>query len=408
MDKSVAVSLLLTIMLTGCGGSSSTDSSPIDDPSGTPQNQNGVNGNLAGSIAAGYSSNVVTKQDLYTGASTVLPFDVITKTIANDPDLEFADTSNHIMASDGTANAAFVQTYTNCIYVDTYGFYIGNVCYTVYGSDLSPISTRRLNDIKLDGPLKLSRSQKYILANDYDRVYWQQAEDKSIHVSILDMISGEPIVTIPIRAAIELITDERLGSASVEWGVNDEVIYTDARDQPPVLYITKPLSAEIAKRITLPSQYRGLIERMHLSPDGTKLLLQYSRDTGSQAGRFPLILDLNTLEVRVPAVHAIDADNIPVGDQSGAGTLLTQGWSPDGRSILLLSARIRQNNQPILITIVDYELVSVPSDGVNQIVSGDQSIAAPGVVWIKSQNSSGESVAVRGGGGLRFNWFEGH
>ncbi len=69
MDNSVVVLLLMTIMLTGCGGNSSTEFQQSDDPSGTPQNQNGFNGDLVGSVAAGYSNNSVTKQDLYTGAA---------------------------------------------------------------------------------------------------------------------------------------------------------------------------------------------------------------------------------------------------------------------------------------------------------------------------------------------------
>ncbi len=401
MNNSVAVLLFVTIMLAGCGGSSSTEFPPSDDPSGTPQNQNGFNGDLVGSVASGYSNNSVTKQDLYTGASTTLPFDAITTIVENNPDLKFEATTNHIMASDGTANAAFIQTYMRCI---DDGGSVGNACYTIYGSDLAPVSTFQLSYTELDAPLRLSRSQNYILANDYNRS--RDADDMSIHLGILDAISSDRLLTIPIRAAREFGNEKRLGRASAEWGLQDEVIYTDARDQPPVVYITKPLSAEVAKRITLPSQYLGMIEKMHLSPDGTKLLLQYSRDTGGVlGGGFPIILDLNTLEVRIPAVHADDADNIPVGDQSGAGTLLTQGWSPDGRSILLSSAKVRlvQNN-----TFRDFELVSVPSDGVNQVVSHDQSVAAPGVVWIKFRNSFGESVAVIGGSGLFFNWFDGH
>lgn len=405
MGKSVAVSLLLTIMLTGCGGSSSTDFSPSDDPSGTPQNQNGVNGNLAGSIAAGYSSNIVTNRDLYTGVSTTLPFEVIKSVVENDPELDFAATTNHITMSDGTANAAFVQTYMRCIDVDTLGSR-GNACYTLYGSDLAPVSTQRLNFLELDVPLRLSRSQKYILANDYTRA--RDAEDMNIHLSILDAISSDSILTIPIRAAREFGNEKRLGRASAEWGLQDEIIYTDARDQPPVVYITKPLSAEVAQRIRLPSQYRGLINKMHLSPDGTMLLLDYARETdGAGGGSFPIILDLNTLDVRIPAVHSLDADSIPVGDQSGTGTLVTQGWSPDSRWILLTSATYTQLSEQQLM-YRDFEVVAVPSDGVSQVVSHDQSVAAPGVVWVRFRNNSGKLVALGGGGGLIYNWFDDH
>lgn len=55
----------------------------------------------------------------------------------------------------------------------------------------------------------------------------------------------------------------------------------------------------------------------------------------------------------------------------------------------------------------NFELVAVPAIGVGQIVSHDQSVAAPGVTWIRFQNESGDLVALKGGGGLHYNWFDG-
>ncbi|ASJ70489.1 hypothetical protein IMCC3135_01875 [Granulosicoccus antarcticus IMCC3135] len=85
----------------------------------------------------------------------------------------------------------------------------------------------------------------------------------------------------------------------------------------------------------------------------------------------------------------------------------TQGWSPDGQSILLSS---RWDWQVISGDFIGnfsrYELVAVPSSGTNQIVSHEPSIAAPGVVWIKFINPSNQLEYIHDldAGDIRYSW----
>ncbi|ASJ70490.1 hypothetical protein [Granulosicoccus antarcticus] len=405
MDKSKAVLLLLTIALAGCDGSgdggSLTGSQQDDDLS-----QRGINDNLSGSIViSGYTDINGARANLNTGEYVLFPANSVSTIVADEPNVNFASSWNIISASDNTANAAFAQTYPNCINEDAHLYYVGNICFATYNSDLSLIKAHRLNTTNVETPLLFSRSQQYLLANEYAR--HQHSDDKSIHLSVIDILSSERVLTIPVKTRLADF-DGRYGRSSVEWGLNDEIIYTDARDQPPVINITKPLSTEVARRITLPSKYRGLITRMHLSPDGSQLLLQYVRNPGTaEPSRFAMILDLNTLDLRIPAVHSYDVDNIPVGDDRGNGNFKTHGWSPDGSYILLGSIWHWQVTEAYVYNFSRYELVAVPSDGVNQLVLHDLSLAAPGVVWPKYYiPNTNEFKSMFDSGSVEYTWID--
>lgn len=398
MQKRILTPVFLALLVASCDGGSPLGPSQDDGED--------ANGELAGSIVSAYTQNNVERVDLQSGYFERLPFDHVQRMIETDSDLDPESDLSFVTTSDQTQNAAFVQSYLECIEPDPdyVAIYDNNLCYSVYGSDLTHIATHWLNQ-DIDAPLKLSRSQGYVLVNDYRRVF-NTANDIDIHLSVRDVVTNGVLYTIKIPTGFGLFNDARLGETATEWGLNDEVIYTDARDQPPAIYITEPLSTEVARKIRMPEMFRGTIQDMHLSPDGTRLLLSYLRDDGGAAGKagFPIILDLDTLALHYPALHQFDTDELPLNDQ-GLGYLQASGWSPDGQWILLKNAEIRVVTPNTFDFTTDYELLAVPADGVNQVISHDSALAAPDIVWLKVRNSDGGLVQLKNKN-VRYTWLE--
>ena len=401
--RSLLTIIALALSVVGCGGGSSGDSGlPSGDPGATtePSTQTPASGSFNGGLTGRLITSIDGESmsiDLATGQSSPLALNLVKDIIANSDTLEFEDVDDVIFASDQTANAALIQTYARCIKEDP-GF-VENGCYAVYNSDLSQLGTvSRINSTELDWGVgaRLSRSKQRVVTVDYDRAS-READDKA-HIEIWNLASSESEMLLTLEVNFSFGAD-RSGAPAVEWGLNDELIYTNADTNPPTIFITEPGTYDVARTIRLPSRYQGIVSRLDLSPDGTKLLIEYER-FGFVSGAFPIILDLQSLSITIPAIA--ESDTVPLGDE---GTSMTRirGWSPDGNWILLEHlVRMGLEQVPGGFTPVPISsrlIVAVPATSVNAVLSSNPATMSSDVVPLQffEPDASGELRGVRAG-----------
>lgn len=302
---------------------------------------------------------------------------VIADTIANNPNLEFEDSAySEIHASDRSANAALIHTYLRCVKLDDPGL-VENACYTAYSSDFSQLgSLNRLNHRELEVGARLSPSKQKSVTVDYDRI--RREDDDLIHIEIWNAATGDRETLLEMKADTTFGTN-RQGAPAVEWGHDDGLIYSNAASNPPTVFIAEPGSYEITRTIKLPSRFQGIVEKLFLSPDGTRLLLEYERH-GYNAGRFPIVLDLQSLEVTMPVRQAYDS--VPFGDEGSSSIIRALGWSPDSNWILV-GHHIPLSTDAQTLLSRRYDLSAVPASSEYAAISGDESEVSPGVVPLK-------------------------
>ncbi len=298
----------------GCDGQT-------DEPSINVAVGNGLDSNLTGKIITTYQFKPY-EFDLATGAGRELPI---------NSNMEYLDSlndgENHVAYSyfSVTGNQGYVETSYSCLSGPD------RSCVSVYNSNFQTVK-RVVTERYLQSPAKLSSSGQFVVMSDMDLYY----NDYST-VLIMDVTSGN--VTDSIDIDHELASRGKLsGHPVVEWGMNDEVIFSVPADDSPTVYVTMPGTTTVDRTISLPSSYTGVITSLDLHPDGTQLLLGYEGNTDALVGRngLVLVLDLDDLSLRIPAVNQADSQRMPIGENF-VSQYVNPMWSPDGTQIMLLN-----------------------------------------------------------------------
>lgn len=378
ISNAYPIVIILSALLAACNGGGSGDSEPfsdlLDDELQQQQPSDSTNGGLRGALVGTDSFNDFqpVRIDLSSGQRTSLSLDAVQSMIQNTQNFSLASNVSAITASDYSADASFLQIFPECNNRGANFFDDG--CYGAFDSQFRSRATGVLNSVEVSGQAKPSRTGDRFVTVEYDPL----DRDNSF-MTIFNTQSGstELRLSLPIDKTFGV---DRMGAPAVEWGLNDELIYSNPATDPPSIFITEPGVVDIRRTINLPSRYSGIINDLHLSPTGKKLLITYER-YGYVNGSFPMILDLDTLALTRPAVSETEIDLLPLGDNQSGVVMSTRGWSQDGNWIFVA---YRNFNGTSLtgqtINPGTWHLSAVPATASEAVLSPDPSIATQGVI----------------------------
>ena len=272
----------------------------------------------------------------------------------------------------------YVHTIRDCE-VRSSGIEAYNSCITISDTAGNLVRAIVFDDKAFELPPKLSPSGKYVAYNDFDRECCHRTS--WLYIDLVADVSTVDSFEIDIEG-IGVIDGGpgdyngvgRYGSSSespMDWLPNDQLVYTVPSDFEVIIYITKPGSLDIAKKITVPDLYQGDVESLDVSPDGTQLLIGYDSPKGLW-NKGVLLLDLDTLDITVPAIDPGDAGKIPLGDDM-EGYVYAPRWSPDGKWIMVLSGQhIVAVGAAGAAFISDLTMYAVPADKSYTVLTQDE------------------------------------
>jgi len=366
-----AVLLLFATMLTGCedeessietnqlrpSSDSQTTLRPDDEPSELNTGSSGINGGLSGRLITIYDHSIPYEFDLQTGLASPLPLLGGLEYFRSQPDTSQVQTGSFFAAGDGSPNQGFVETFYDCQVT------VGEKsCISIYDSNFAVVRRFKVNDRKLQEPVKLSPSGRYLVMSETD-------EDFDNHILLMDVDS----LTVTDSAFFT----EGPGRSKltrnpvVEWGANDEVIFSVPADDRPTIYVTSPRTLDVVRTITLPKAYKGLINGIDIHPDGKLLLLEY-RSFDNFASSTAIILNLDTLTIGFPAIDGADINTQPL-DDSFVSQFKNPTWSPDGQHIMLYNTYLT-NSRAVLTApgndAIGQCMVAVPANARRTVVNG--------------------------------------
>lgn len=323
-----ALALLLGGLAACDGGSSSQGNQFFDDV--LPTDKDGFNGGLVGRIISTYDDKPI-QMDLASGVVSEVPIDTIQDWLArNDVGASSASDSSYFGVG-GVSSSQYVQTVTECIPRDDNPLDY-HACVAIYGADFSKLRNFRINDRELKLASKLSPTGQFLAFGEY--YTYAGYKYASLHLLNLQGLS--------YRASRDLEVDEspnrsRAGASPIAWTPEESLVYTVPSDDRVVLYFTHPGTLTVANSIRLPALYKGEVSSLDVSPDGSKLLMGYRPFEGILASGV-LLLDLNTLNITVPAVVQSEVGIVPLGDNI-KGSIRAPRWSPDGQWIMVVQGR---------------------------------------------------------------------
>ena len=388
------VLLGITTLIFGCSGQSedttsgtlSDGFSPVNGPDVPINNGQGINGGLTGRLITNYRSQPY-EYDLASGAAIALPL-IDTQEFYDLPD--GTKQFNFFAAGDGSPNQGFVQNNYECISLPL----PGGACLSVFDSNFQAVKRIRVLETEMEEPAKLSPSSRYLLTSEIAGA----ARDQSI-VNLVDIDARNIIdsVVIDNRAPGR---DKFQDYAVVEWGQNEEVYYTVPADNTPTVYVTIPGTLDIERTITLPSSYIGSINGLDISPNGDQLLMELRAANDTKFSTIA-ILNLDTLDVRIPAIDPEDVNKIPIGDDF-ISQFQNPMWSPDGQYIMFLNSFTSSGSTIVgaqSVTLRDF-MVAVPADSNRLVVSGFSNSDAP----IQPPAIAIQLADPGGDGSVEINW----
>ncbi len=311
--------------------------------------------------------------------------------LQNEQPFNLANNFSRLSTSDYSANASYLQVFPLCN--DRPANFFDDSCFATFDSQLQSIGTGVLDGVEIHGRAKLSRN-----GNRFVTVEYQPLERDNSFMTIFNAQTGATELRLSLTIDKTFGAD-RSGAPAVEWGLNDELIYANPAADPPQIIITAPGSADVIRRINLPAQYSGIITDMQLSPDGNKLLIDYQRH-GYIDGSFPMILDLNTLDLNKPVVSETDVDLLPLADNQDGDTLGIRGWSADSQWIFVTYPHF--SSELLLVPGASSvpHLSAVPVTAEAAILSADPSVATQGIISpLQYRDESGNLRAIWGADG---------
>lgn len=323
----IAPSVLLAVLI-GCGGGGQGDNGLGTEATfdNGDQGQNippagAVNGDLSGRLFATRDFKPY-EFNLATGSVTQLPLLSTYEFLMSQPGDGASSEFNYFTAVNRTSGVVFAETLYDCFRVPD------RSCLSFFDENFQVVSRLSTDDRVLTEPSKISLSGQYAVLSDMELFF-----NDSAFLVIIDIESGQAIETLEIDNTLATRESPR-DNPVVEWGLNDEIIFTVPSDNRPTVYVTNPETLEIARTIQLPASYTGFINSLDLHPDGNLLLLEY-RVLG-EFNSTVIVLDLDTLDIRFPAVHSDDADSIPLSDEFQS-QFTNPMWSPEGSNIMFLN-----------------------------------------------------------------------
>ncbi len=331
----LSICLSLTIV-SACGGGNDVDGQqgviseqPSNGGSSQPvQSTGGFNGGLTGRIITTYKDEPV-QLDLSSGLMTKLPVDTIQDWLARNG--HDSDTNSYFGAG-GISSAQYIQTVPEC-FRDEETLRDYDSCIATYDDNFVKLEQIRLTDIELTLPAHLSPSGQFVAFNEYHSfagIRWS-------NLLLMDVAGKSIVDSFAIDVGESGPRYVQADPSPIAWAPDDALIYTVPSDDRVVVYITKPGSLELDNTITLPSSYQGEVVSLDVSPDGSKLLIGYNPSQGVFLGGV-LLLDLESLQVFVPAIVPAEVDIVPLGDDI-KGYIRTPRWSADGQWIMVRQGR---------------------------------------------------------------------
>lgn len=316
----ICLSVLLSLCLAGCdddGKSGFVDRTEAD----------AINGELSGRIITTYDFRPY-EFDLSTGKARELPllstYDYIEDQESNHGGELPGAPYNLFTASNNPANQGYVEVLYDCFRVPT------RSCVSVYDADFQVVK-RVVSESWFQEPVKLSDSGNLLAMSDKYGQFFETTE-----IQLMDVATGS------VLDSIEMSEEDRGNNlpdhAVTEWGTRDELIFSLPGDERPTVYVTAPGTLDVERTITFPSHYSGVITSLDMHPDGKQLLIGYEGNTDElfEYNGLALVLDLDDLSLRIPAIDQADAEKFPIGENFKS-QFVNPIWSPDGTRIMILN-----------------------------------------------------------------------
>ncbi|MFK7997302.1 MAG: hypothetical protein AB8B87_24450 [Granulosicoccus sp.] len=326
--------------------------------------------------------------ELSTGQRTSLSLQAVQNMLQSEQPFNLANEFSSLTTSDYSVNASYLQIFPLCN--NRAANFFDDGCFAAFDSRLQNIGAGVLDGVEVHRRAKLSRN-----GNRFVTVEYQPLDRDNSFMTIFNAQTGETELRLSLTID-KTFGANRSGAPAVEWGLNDELIYTNAAANPPQILITAPGSADVIRRINLPGQYSGIITDIQLSPDGNKLLIDYERH-GYVDGSFPMILDLNTLDLNKPVVSETDVDLLPLADNQDGDNLGIRGWSADSQWIFVTYPHFSSDLLLVPSASSIPHLSAVPVTAEAAILSADPSVATQGVISpLLYRHASGNLRAIWG------------
>lgn len=355
----------------------SQDSQNTPSTSGNPS----INGGLTGRLLTTHEGRPI-QIDISSGAVSDVPIDSLNDWLSRQG-LE-ANSDTAYLVSGNESSGRYVETINECRFVsqDVAGHTIDgyyDTCVSIYNNqDYQTIRRVRINDRQLSGPAKLSPSGQYLAMNDY---FWPSCCRRST-ILLMDVAQSTLEVTDSFTVNMGEVEDV-VGESPLDWTPNNELVYSLPSDSKAAVYITKPGSLEVAMTIRLPATYQGDIYSLDVSPSGTQVLIGYNPRQGPYLAGV-LLLDLDTLNLSVPAVVPSEANIVPLVDNI-QGFIRNPRWSPDGEWILVVNGQSTLTTGLGAAFTTDPNLYAVPARSSHTVLTTEQQTEA---VLISTANPS--------------------
>lgn len=356
------------LFLSGCGGSGgSTRQDPAVGPNGdsTPSTDDqpvsgDFNGGLTGRLLAVYKDKPV-QIDLSTGLVSYMPIESIQDWLTDNGhsvNTHSASNKSHFEAG-GPSSSQYVQTVPQC-FRDEENLRFYDSCFAIYDAGYQRLNNVRIRDREIALAAKLSPSGRYVAFNEYFTI---PGTKQWSDILLMELAGLSYVDTLEL----DIDNSAEASDSPLAWTPNDELVFTVPSDDRVVVYITSPGSLDIANTITLPASYQGEVMSLDVSPDGTRLLMGYNPSKGPYFGGV-LLLDLNTLEIFVPAIVPSEVNQVPLGDNI-KGNLLAPRWSPDGQWIMVIEGDTIFNDTAVNRPTYIY---AVPANKSRTVLTADE------------------------------------